>query len=390
MRLLYVGTLPPHQGGTAVLASLLLPRLAALDVDVHVISPCGPDEQAARNFDQQHPELHTVRFAMPFLETSPDQPAPPHYRNREESEIRRLFTAGLAHSPQVVVIGRETFVWPVAELAKNAGLPSVLLVQGATTWGMLDGSLPAERTHELLREYARVSQIVTVAEHLRERVAEQGFPAVHLPNPVNLEQFQPRPRCPTLAARLSLGGGPVLLHASNFKHLKRAMDLVEAAPAILAEFPDTTLLFVGDGPALPEVREACSRAGLSSRTRFSGWVDHAQMCDYYSLCDLVVMPSQNEGMALVYLEAMACGRVVVASDIAAARELFSEGDDGVLFRLGQPDSLAKAICRTLANRTALAEMGEMARAKAASRSLSVITARYLHLLRQVAAIALPG
>ena len=67
------------------------------------------------------------------------------------------------------------------------------------------------------------------------------------------------------------------------------------------------------------------------RVRFAGWIDYARMPDYINLGDIVVMPSESEGLARVYLEAQACARVLVASDIPPAREVVTEGETGLLF-----------------------------------------------------------
>jgi glycosyltransferase involved in cell wall biosynthesis len=56
--------------------------------------------------------------------------------------------------------------------------------------------------------------------------------------------------------------------------------------------------------------------------------------DYINLADVVVMPSEREGQSLVYLEAQACGKLIVASDIPAAREVITDGETGLLFERG--------------------------------------------------------
>jgi hypothetical protein len=74
-------------------------------------------------------------------------------------------------------------------------------------------------------------------------------------------------------------------------------------------------------------------------------MDYAEVPRYLNLADLVVTPSETEGLSRVYLETQACGRVLIASDIPAAREVVEPGHTGLLFPRGDPAALAAAILR---------------------------------------------
>jgi glycosyltransferase involved in cell wall biosynthesis len=140
---------------------------------------------------------------------------------------------------------------------------------------------------------------------------------------------------------------------------------------------------IGHGPALAAMQAACAALGIAGRFRFVGWVEHDRVADYLNLADVVVMPAEDETQARVYLETQACGRVLLASDIAAAREVIRDGETGVLFRKGEPADLAARLLH-LADRPALrADIGGQARARIAAHALPAIVAAYLDALAAV-------
>src|SRR5262249_28081979 len=142
---------------------------------------------------------------------------------------------------------------------------------------------------------------------------------------------------------------------------------------------------VGEGPLLAEVKEACRGLGVMDRFRFVGWVPYDRMPGFLNLADMVVQPSEREGLSRVYLEAMACGRVLIASDIKAAREVVRDRENGLLFERGNIDSLGRTI-RLAADDGALRErIGRSARTSAAGHALERIAAEYDRVFHEVVA-----
>src|SRR5262249_40902370 len=135
----------------------------------------------------------------------------------------------------------------------------------------------------------------------------------------------------------------VVAHVSNLKWLKRPLDITAAADTALRQNPRLLYLIVGDGPGRQPLEQACKERGIADRFRFVGWIEYERMPDYINLADIVVLPSEAEAQARVYLETQACARVILASDIPAAREVIVDGETGLLFRLGDADDLAAKI-----------------------------------------------
>jgi glycosyltransferase involved in cell wall biosynthesis len=106
------------------------------------------------------------------------------------------------------------------------------------------------------------------------------------------------------------------------------------------------------------------------------------MPQYLNLADIVVLPSEREGAPLVYREAQACGRVLLASDIPAAYEAIVDGETGLLFRLGDTEDLAAKALSVIENRTLRQAIGEKARAAVASQTLDRWVNAYVEVFRQ--------
>lgn len=378
-RLLYVGTLPPHQGGSALVAAQVLPGLAARGHRVEAIAPIT--EGAEDRFAALNPDIVVDRFTLPYLDTSPDTPPSDDYQRRERESIERLVGAAIERQrPDAIVIGRESFAPHVVDVTDD--IPTVGLIQGATTMGILNGSYPPERAEVLLDRLRSMDVAVTSAEHMRSTLAELGVPGVCvIPNPVDLERFGPGRPDAGLREELEIPEGAVVVaHVSNLKRLKRAHDLVAAAEIALREAPELVFLVVGEGPCRRKLAADCDDRGLASAFRFTGWVGHDEVPRYLRTADIVVMPSAGEAQALVYLETQACARTLIASDIPAAREVVEDGETGLLFPTGDVPSLAVAIARAASDRELRARLGAEGLRRVARHSLDEVVGAYANLL----------
>jgi glycosyltransferase involved in cell wall biosynthesis len=112
---------------------------------------------------------------------------------------------------------------------------------------------------------------------------------------------------------------------------------------VIRSVPKAVYLIVGDGICLEEMKAQCRSSGVLDHFRFVGWVDHEAVPRYLNLADVVLMPSESEAAALVYLETQACAKVLIASDIAGAREIVRDGETGLLFRMGEVGDLTGRI-----------------------------------------------
>jgi N-acetyl-alpha-D-glucosaminyl L-malate synthase BshA len=139
-------------------------------------------------------------------------------------------------------------------------------------------------------------------------------------------------------------GEKVLLHISNFRAVKRPVDVIEIFARVVREIP-SRLLLVGEGPELGKVMKKVEEKGLSTQVTFLGKQD--EVAQLISLADLLLLPSEKESFGLVALEAMACGVPVVASTAGGIPEVVEHGKTGFLSDVGNVEEMANNAVRLL-------------------------------------------
>ena len=165
MNILCVGTLPPHPGGSAISSALLLSGFAAAGHVVRVLSPITADaRRAGDSFAARCPHIRVTRFDVPYFESAPDLPASDAYRRSEREQIRTLLPALIGtERPDIVLLTRETFAWDAPDIAASNGIPCVLRTAGATTFGILNRTLPATEARDLLEQFKKADRIISPA-----------------------------------------------------------------------------------------------------------------------------------------------------------------------------------------------------------------------------------
>ena len=229
-------------------------------------------------------------------------------------------------------------------LAKLLGVPAVIKVHGS------DMNVLA-RTKAVARNLRwalpRARRVVAVSRPLGDVVASFGVPRERIdivPNGVDGEIFHPRDRA---AARAALGQAgdtrPWLVYVGRLEEEKGILDLLEAFGALARRRPDVRLALVGDG----KVRPACLRAAaaLGDRILVPGARPLAEIPDWLAAAQALVLPSWAEGTPNVVLEALACGRRVVATDVGGIPDLVTSAALGELVPARQPAVLADALGR---------------------------------------------
>lgn len=204
--------------------------------------------------------------------------------------------------------------------------------------------------------FRRADQITCICEGLRQDIVGRGIETDRvtvIPNAVDIEHF-PVLGAPdaALAASLGLEGAKVIGFIGSF-YAYEGLDLLLAAmPAILARMPTARALLVGGGPREAALKEQARALGIADRVIFTGRVPHAQVPAYSSLVDVFAFPRKSMRLTetvtpLKPLEAMAQGRMVIASDVGGHRELIRDKDTGFLFRHHDVQALADAVVQAI-------------------------------------------
>lgn len=142
--------------------------------------------------------------------------------------------------------------------------------------------------------------------------------------------------------------------------------LVDAAPRVLARFPNTAFWWVGDGSAVPRLKARAQELGLMERFFFSGWVSQPEVVDYVNASDLglVVLPdilSARGRVTLKEFEYWACGKPAILPRLPALQEIIPEGRASLFYTPGDADDLADKICTLLDDNERRLRMGQEGR-----------------------------
>lgn len=193
----------------------------------------------------------------------------------------------------------------------------------------------------------RADRVVAVSDPLRDATVELGAARDRVdvvPNGIDRARFRPRDRA---KARRRLGlpvAGRVVLYVGNIELHKGVMDLVRAV-ARVRDGTDVTLLMVGGGARVADCRRLAADVG--TRIAFVGPKPHEEVPYWLAACDLLALPSWNEGTPNVVLEALASGRRVVATEVGGTPDVIRSDVLGELVPARNPDALARALERAL-------------------------------------------
>lgn len=250
--------------------------------------------------------------------------------------------------------------------AKITGLPVVYEIRAFWEDAAVDhgtckeGDLRYTLTRQLENYVvSSANAVTTICEGLRSDLVSRGYAAdkfTVIPNAVNIEQFQLcGPKDAVLEAELGLVGCEVLGFLGSF-YAYEGLDLaVRALAQVHQQAPQLRLLLVGGGPQEQQLKQLVQELGLQDKVIFTGRVPHADVDRYYSLVDLLLYPRKSMRLTdlvtpLKPLEAMAQGKLVLASDVGGHKELIRDGDNGYLFPADDVSALAAKMLQLLAVR----------------------------------------
>lgn len=157
---------------------------------------------------------------------------------------------------------------------------------------------------------------------------------------------------------------PVLLFAARLVEEKGAQIVIEALPDILKTFPQTVLVIVGDGEYLDALKQLSDGLKLTKQVVFTGSVDFNSLPLYFNLGDIFINSTLREnGYDLTLLEAMACRKAVIASNIGSNPTVIQSGKDGALIKTGDIKELSDVVTDLLEDRDKRLQLGINGRRK---------------------------
>jgi len=163
--------------------------------------------------------------------------------------------------------------------------------------------------------------------------------------------------------------------------IKGPLNLLKAMQFVWQDLPDAQLVFVGKGDLDLELRTAALKSRANGRVKFLGWRDDVD--EILPVFDVLVLPSLNEGMGRVLVEAMAAGKPVVASNVGGIPDLVEHGRNGLLVPPGDEQALAEAVKRLLKDPEKSKQMGQQGRQICGQFSLEAMLAKLDQLYQEL-------
>ncbi|MGD0735504.1 MAG: N-acetyl-alpha-D-glucosaminyl L-malate synthase BshA [Terracidiphilus sp.] len=356
----------PTYGGSGVVATELGIELAALGHEVHFISYSQPFRLSGRDEGIFYHEVPVSSY--PLFEFPPYDLA----LASRMAEVAEFCSLDLLHVHYAIPHSVSALLARQMLAAKGRRLPFVTTLHGTdiTLVGLDRSYLPITR-------YAiqESDGVTSISKYLKAKTVEdfnvtRGIEVVE--NFVNCDVYSPikdEAQRTEARKRLAAPGEAILMHLSNFRPVKRVVDTVRIFAKVAREIP-ARLVLIGDGPDRSAAEWLAHDLGIHSRVHFMGKQERVN--ELLPLADLLLMPSELESFGLAALEAMACKVPSIATRVGGVPELIDDGITGLLYPVGDVDSMAAGVLSLLKDRDRLETMRDAGRKTAQSRFCSTL------------------
>ena len=210
--------------------------------------------------------------------------------------------------------------------------------------------------------YKTSSKVICVSKNTAKSVMEHGaqpskVSVIH--NGVDLKTIGPHRTEHRSVER-------VLLTVSRLAKYKGIQRVIEAMPRVLAKIPDARYVVVGDGDYRDELISLAKASPARDSITFTGAVTDSEKFAHYNRCSVFVMPSEQEGFGIVFLEANAIGKPVIGGDVMGVPEAIIDGETGLLVDPHDVDAIAEGVIHLLLNPDEARRLGENGRRRVES------------------------
>jgi len=261
-----------------------------------------------------------------------------------------LLRCAVRQRPDLIITTHVNFT-PIAHwLKKSFKIPFIALGHGVEVW-----QIQSIRVRRALRSADR---LLAVSEFTRKRMANAlsiSSNAIEmLPNTFDMQKFELGPKPHFLLKRYGLRHDqPVILtvaRLSSVEQYKGYDQVLRALPAVKRVLPDVRYILGGRGPDRSRVLQLISELGVTDSVILAGYIPDYELSSFYNLCDVFAMPSRGEGFGIVFLEALACGKPVIAGNTDGSVDAALNGRLGVLVDPGNVDEISMALMQVLSKR----------------------------------------
>jgi N-acetyl-alpha-D-glucosaminyl L-malate synthase BshA len=356
----------PTYDGSGVVATELGIELAAMGHEVHFISYSQPFRLSGRDKGIYYHEVPVSSY--PLFEFPPYDLALAS-RMAEVAEFNEL---DLLHVHYAIPHSVSALLARQMLAVRGRRLPFVTTLHGTdiTLVGL-------DRCYLPITQYAiqESDGVTSISSYLKEQTVEH-FGVTReievIPNFVNCDVYAPikdEARRAEARKRLAAPDEAILMHLSNFRPVKRVVDVVKIFARIVQEMP-AQLILVGDGPDRSAAEWLAHDLGIQARVHFVGKLESVN--ELLPLADILLMPSELESFGLAALEAMACKVPSIATRVGGVPELIDDGVTGLLYEVGDVEGMSLGALSLLKDRERLNAMRDAGRKTAQKRFCSTL------------------
>lgn len=260
----------------------------------------------------------------------------------------KMVGLGLWQRPTLILTTHLDFYSVVFDWLKRiTGVPYGVVLHGLEAWNVENPALKSV--------LQRADQVMAVSHYTRDRLLrEQSLQPSHvsvLPNAFDASRFQIGPKPKYLLERYGLTPDqPVILTVSRLDQntgYKGYNQIIQGLEQIRRQIPNAHYILAGKGNNIPHIEALVRQLNLQDCVTLTGFVPEAELADHYNLCDVFALPSRGEGFGIVYLEALACGKPVLAGNQDGAVDPLLNGEIGCLVDPEDVQAIAKNLIQIL-------------------------------------------
>jgi len=346
----------PTYGGSGIVATELGIELAARGHQVHFISYANPIRLHTDNLRIHYHEVEVSTY--PLFQYPPYSLA----LASRMAEVAEAANLDLLHVHYAIPHAISALL-AKQMLARRRRLPFITTLHGTdiTLVGTDRSYLPIVKFS--IEESDGVTAISRYLEERTLSVFGVSSPIRVIHNFVNCDQYRRNPD-PSARTPFAAPEEKLMVHLSNFRPVKRVLDVVRVFEKVGREIP-SKLLMIGDGPDRGPAEQLARELKVEDDVRFLG--KQNRIPELLAVADLMLLPSEHEAFGLAALEAMACGVPTVAARTGGISELITDGVDGLLAPMGDTDTMAGQALSLLTDSKRYREFSSASRLTAETR-----------------------
>lgn len=259
----------------------------------------------------------------------------------------RIFWEAFYFHPDIIICGHINFSPLCYIISRFMNIKYIVLTHGIDVWHI---------TSKIkIKGLKEAHLIATVSNFTKDRIIEQ-IPEIKrkikiLPNTIDGSIFYPKPKPTYLMKRHGLKeNDKIILTVARLKRTEKYKGyykILDILPDIAREISEIKYILIGSGDDLENIQRYIRKKNLKKIVILTGYIPDSELPDYYNLCDVFVMPSKKEGFGIVFLEALACGKPVIAGNKDGSVDALLNGELGVLIDPDSDDEITEALVKVL-------------------------------------------